>query len=164
VHSYTNDQNLLDNYHKADRRGRSAPINMVLTATGASSAVKKVLPDIEAKISGNSIRVPTPDVSMAILSLQTKRETTREEVLEHLRKTAVMGPLSRALDYTTATDAVSSDFVGSRAAGVVDANAALVDGDQSQLYVWYDNEFGYSCQVVRVVQSISGVEYPTYPA
>jgi glyceraldehyde 3-phosphate dehydrogenase len=163
VHSYTNDQNLLDNYHKADRRGRSAPINMVLTATGASSAVKKVLPDITASISGNSIRVPTPDVSMAILSLQLQREASLEEVLSHLRQTSLEGPLSRCLDYTTATDAVSSDFVGSRASSVIDANAALVEGDHAQLYVWYDNEFGYSCQVVRVVQSISGVEYPTYP-
>ncbi|MEZ0580294.1 glyceraldehyde-3-phosphate dehydrogenase [Nocardioides sp. MH1] len=163
VHSYTNDQNLLDNYHKADRRGRSAPINMVLTATGASSAVKKVLPDLEASISGNSIRVPTPDVSMAILSLQLKKATDRAEVLDHLRRTSLEGPLSRCLDFTTANDAVSSDFVGSRASSIVDANAALVDGDQAMLYVWYDNEFGYSCQVVRVVQSISGVEYPTYP-
>ncbi|GAC1529911.1 MAG: glyceraldehyde-3-phosphate dehydrogenase [Marmoricola sp.] len=163
VHSYTNDQNLLDNYHKADRRGRSAPINMVLTATGASSAVKKVLPGLDAKISGNSIRVPTPDVSMAILSLQLKREVTQDEVLAYLRKTSLEGPLSRCLDYTTATDAVSSDFVGSRASGIVDANATLIDGDHAMLYVWYDNEFGYSCQVVRVVQSISGVEYPTYP-
>ncbi|HWU33306.1 MAG TPA: glyceraldehyde-3-phosphate dehydrogenase [Marmoricola sp.] len=163
VHSYTNDQNLLDNYHKADRRGRSAPINMVLTATGASSAVKKVLPELDAKISGNSIRVPTPDVSMAILSLQLKREATREEILDHLRITSLEGPLNRALDYTTANDAVSSDFVGSRASGIVDANATLVEGDQAMLYVWYDNEFGYSCQVVRVVQSISGVEYPIYP-
>ncbi|MFL6089891.1 MAG: glyceraldehyde-3-phosphate dehydrogenase [Aeromicrobium sp.] len=164
VHSYTNDQNLLDNYHPADRRGRSAPINMVLTATGASSAVKKVLPDIQATISGNSIRVPTPDVSMAILSLQLEREATRDDVLSYLRRTSLEGPLSRCLDYTTATDAVSSDFVGSRASSVIDANAALVDGAQAMLYVWYDNEFGYSCQVVRVVQSISGVEYPTYPA
>jgi len=163
VHSYTNDQNLLDNYHPADRRGRSAPINMVLTATGASSAVKKVLPDIKASISGNSIRVPTPDVSMAILSLQLERESSVEEVLAHLRQTSLEGPLSRCLDYTTANDAVSSDFVGSRASSVIDANAALVDGNQAQLYVWYDNEFGYSCQVVRVVQSMSGVEFPTYP-
>lgn len=163
VHSYTNDQNLLDNYHSADRRGRSAPINMVLTATGASSAVKKVLPDLEATISGNSIRVPTPDVSMAILSLQLRQKSSRDDVLAYLRQTSLEGPLSRCLDYTTASDAVSSDFVGSRASSVIDANAALVDGDQAQLYVWYDNEFGYSCQVVRVVQSISGVEFPTYP-
>jgi glyceraldehyde 3-phosphate dehydrogenase len=163
VHSYTNDQNLLDNYHKADRRGRSAPMNMVLTETGASKAVKAVLPDIQATISGNSIRVPTPDVSMAILSLELNRESTRDEVLEHLRGVTLEGPLSRCLDYTTANDAVSSDFIGSRASSVIDANATLVDGKHAQLYVWYDNEFGYSCQVVRVVQHVSGVEYPTYP-
>ncbi len=163
VHSFTNDQNLLDNFHKADRRGRSAPLNLVLTETGAASAVAKALPDLDAKITGNSIRVPTPDVSIAILSLQLKRETTREEVLEHLRQVSLTGPLSRQLDYTAASDAVSSDFIGSRAASIIDANAAIVDGDSAILYVWYDNEFGYSCQVVRTVQHISGVEYPTFP-
>jgi glyceraldehyde 3-phosphate dehydrogenase len=125
--------------------------------------VKAVLPDIDAAISGNSIRVPTPDVSMAILSLQLKRPASVEEVLGHLRQTSLEGPLSRCLDYTTANDAVSSDFVGSRASSIIDANATQVDGDHAQVYVWYDNEFGYSCQVVRVVQSISGVEFPTYP-
>ncbi|MBM9461698.1 glyceraldehyde-3-phosphate dehydrogenase [Nocardioides sp. zg-536] len=164
VHSFTNDQNLLDNFHKADRRGRSAPMNLVITETGAASAVAKVLPDLDAKITGNSIRVPTPDVSIAILSLTLKRETTREEVLSHLRQASLTGPLARNLDYTEATDAVSSDFIGSRAASIVDANAAIVDGDSAILYVWYDNEFGYSCQVVRTVQHISGVEYPTLPA
>lgn len=163
VHSFTNDQNLLDNYHKADRRGRSAPFNLVLTETGAASAVAKVLPDLKAKITGNSIRVPTPDVSVAILSLQLERETSKREVLDHLRQASLTGPLSRNLDYTAATDAVSSDFIGSRAASVIDANAAIVDGDSAILYVWYDNEFGYSCQVVRTVQYLSGIEYPTYP-
>ncbi|MBH0120767.1 glyceraldehyde-3-phosphate dehydrogenase [Rhodococcus sp. NPDC003382] len=163
VHSFTNDQNLLDNYHKADRRGRSAPFNLVLTETGAASAVAKALPDLKAKITGNSIRVPTPDVSVAILHLQLNRETTKEEVLEHLRQESLTGALSRNLDYTAATDAVSSDFIGSRAACIVDANAAIVDGDTAILYVWYDNEFGYSCQVVRTVQYLSGVEYPVYP-
>lgn len=163
VHSFTNDQNLLDNYHPADRRGRSAPLNLVITETGAASAVAKVLPDLDAKITGNSIRVPTPDVSIAILSLQLKRETSRDEVLEHLRKVSLTGPLSRQLDYTTASDAVSTDFIGSRASSIVDANAAIVDGDSAILYVWYDNEFGYSCQVLRTVQYVSGVEYPTLP-
>ena len=164
VHSFTNDQNLLDNYHKADRRGRSAPLNLVLTETGAASAVAKAMPDFKAKITGNSIRVPTPDVSIAILSLQLKQETTREEVLDHLGLVSLTGPLSRQLDYTAASDAVSSDFIGSRAACIIDANAAIVDGDSAILYVWYDNEFGYSCQVVRTLQHISGVEYPTLPA
>lgn len=164
VHSFTNDQNLLDNYHKADRRGRSAPLNMVITETGAASAVAKALPDLKAPITGSSIRVPVPDVAIAILSLRLGRETTREEVLDHLRDVSLTSPLKRQIDFTTAPDAVSSDFIGSRHASIVDAGATKVDGDNAILYLWYDNEFGYSCQVVRVVQHVSGVEYPTYPA
>lgn len=164
VHSFTNDQNLLDNYHKADRRGRSAPLNMVITETGAASAVAKALPDLEAPITGSSIRVPVPDVSIAILSLRLGRETNRDEVLEYLRDVSLTSPLKRQIDFTTAPDAVSSDFIGSRHASIVDAGATKVDGDNAILYLWYDNEFGYSCQVIRVVQHVSGVEYPTYPA
>jgi glyceraldehyde 3-phosphate dehydrogenase len=164
VHSFTNDQNLLDNYHKADRRGRSAPLNMVITETGAASAVAKALPDLKAPITGSSIRVPVPDVSIAILSLRLGRETTRDEVLEYLRDVSLHSPLKRQIDFTTAPDAVSMDFVGSRHASIVDAGATKVDGDNAILYLWYDNEFGYSCQVIRVVQHVSGVEYPTFPA
>ncbi|MFG2780739.1 glyceraldehyde-3-phosphate dehydrogenase [Streptomyces prunicolor] len=164
VHSFTNDQNLLDNYHKADRRGRSAPLNMVITETGAASAVAKALPDLTAPITGSSIRVPVPDVSIAILSLRLGRETTRTEVLDYLRDVSLTSPLKRQIDFTTAPDAVSSDFMGSRHASIIDAGATKVDGDNAILYLWYDNEFGYSCQVVRVVQHVSGVESPTYPA
>ncbi|MFJ1890787.1 MULTISPECIES: glyceraldehyde-3-phosphate dehydrogenase [unclassified Streptomyces] len=164
VHSFTNDQNLLDNYHKADRRGRSAPLNMVITETGAASAVAKALPELKAPITGSSIRVPVPDVSIAILSLRLGRETTRDEVLDYLRNVSLTSPLKRQIDFTTAPDAVSSDFMGSRHASIVDAGATKVDGDNAILYLWYDNEFGYSCQVIRVVQHVSGVEYPTYPA
>ncbi|MET9881142.1 glyceraldehyde-3-phosphate dehydrogenase [Actinacidiphila glaucinigra] len=164
VHSFTNDQNLLDNYHSSDRRGRSAPLNMVITETGAASAVAKALPDLKARITGSSIRVPVPDVSIAILSLQLARETTREEVLDHLREVSLTSPLKRQIDFISAPDAVSSDFIGSRHASIVDAGATKVDGDNAILYLWYDNEFGYSCQVIRVVQHVSEVEYPTYPA
>ncbi|GHF28406.1 glyceraldehyde-3-phosphate dehydrogenase [Streptomyces mashuensis] len=164
VHSFTNDQNLLDNYHKADRRGRSAPLNMVITETGAASAVAKALPDLDARITGSSIRVPVPDVSIAILSLQLGRETNREEVLDYLRNVSLTSPLKRQIDFISAPDAVSSDFIGSRHASIVDAGATKVDGDSAILYLWYDNEFGYSCQVIRVVQYVSGVEYPTFPA
>ncbi|GAA4791421.1 glyceraldehyde-3-phosphate dehydrogenase [Streptomyces ziwulingensis] len=164
VHSFTNDQNLLDNYHRSDRRGRSAPLNMVLTETGAASAVAKALPGLKAKITGSSIRVPVPDVSIAILNLTLARSTTREEVLDHLREVSLTSPLKRQIDFITAPDAVSSDFIGSRHASIVDAGATKVEGDNAILYLWYDNEFGYSCQVVRVVQHVSGVEYPTYPA
>ncbi|MFD7734000.1 glyceraldehyde-3-phosphate dehydrogenase [Kitasatospora phosalacinea] len=163
VHSFTNDQNLLDNYHKADRRGRSAPLNMVITETGAASAVAKALPELRAKITGSSIRVPVPDVSIAILNLQLARETTREDVLEHLREVSLTSPLKRQIDFIDSPDAVSSDFIGSRHASIVDAGATKVEGDNAILYLWYDNEFGYSCQVVRVVQHVSGVEYPTFP-
>ncbi|MGW0734923.1 glyceraldehyde-3-phosphate dehydrogenase [Streptomyces sp. NPDC002851] len=164
VHSFTNDQNLLDNYHKSERRGRSAPLNMVITETGAASAVAKALPDLKAKITGSSIRVPVPDVSIAILNLQLARETDREEVLEYLREVSLTSPLRRQIDFTSAPDAVSNDFIGSRHASIVDAGATKVEGDNAILYLWYDNEFGYSCQVIRVVQHVSGVEYPTYPA
>lgn len=164
VHSFTNDQNLLDNYHKADRRGRSAPLNMVITETGAASAVAKALPDLKATITGSSIRVPVPDVSIAILSLQLAGGTTREDVLDYLREVSLTSPLKRQIDFVSAPDAVSSDFIGSRHASIVDAGATKVQDDNAILYLWYDNEFGYSCQVVRVVQYVSGVEYPTYPS
>ncbi|MEU4144305.1 glyceraldehyde-3-phosphate dehydrogenase [Streptomyces parvulus] len=164
VHSFTNDQNLLDNYHASDRRGRSAPLNMVITETGAASAVAKALPNLKARITGSSVRVPVPDVSIAILNLQLARETTREEVLDHLREVSLTSPLKRQIDFISAPDAVSSDFIGSRHASIVDAGALKVEGDNAILYLWYDNEFGYSCQVVRVVQHVSGVEYPTFPA
>ncbi|MEU0806614.1 glyceraldehyde-3-phosphate dehydrogenase [Streptomyces sp. NPDC005970] len=164
VHSFTNDQNLLDNYHKSERRGRSAPLNMVITETGAASAVTKALPDLKAPITGSSIRVPVPDVSIAILNLRLARETTREDVLDYLRNVSLTSPLKRQIDFTSAPDAVSSDFIGSRHASIVDAGATKVEGDNAILYLWYDNEFGYSCQVIRVVQHVSGVEYPTYPA
>ena len=163
VHSFTNDQNLLDNFHKGDRRGRSAPLNMVLTETGAASAIAKAMPDFKAHISGSSIRVPTPDVSMAILNLTLKRETTREELVDYLRGVSLHSDLKRQIDFTTSSDAVSTDFVGSRHASIVDANAVIVNGKNAIVYLWYDNEFGYSCQVVRVVQHISGVEYPLFP-
>ena len=163
VHSYTNDQNLLDNYHDSDRRGRSAALNMVITETGAASAVAKAIPDLKAKITGSSIRVPVPDVSIAILNLQLARETNREDVLDYLRNVSLTSPLKRQIDFISAPDAVSSDFIGSRHASIVDAGATKVEGDNAILYLWYDNEFGYSCQVIRVVQHVSGVEYPTYP-
>ncbi|MFP5383224.1 MAG: glyceraldehyde-3-phosphate dehydrogenase [Gammaproteobacteria bacterium] len=163
VHSYTSDQNLLDNYHKGNRRGRAAPLNMVITETGAASAVAKALPELKGRITGNSIRVPTPNVSMAILNLTLGKETTREELTEYLRDVSLHSPLQRQIDFISSPDAVSTDFVGSRHACVIDAEATIVDGKHVVLYVWYDNEFGYSCQVIRVVQHITGVEYPQFP-
>jgi glyceraldehyde 3-phosphate dehydrogenase len=157
VHSFTNDQNLIDNYHKAERRGRAAPLNMVITETGAAKAVSKALPELEGKLTGNAIRVPTPNVSMAIMNLNLGRETTKEEINEFLRETALHSSLSEQIDYTSSTELVSTDLVGSRHAGVVDSQATIVAGSRVTLYVWYDNEFGYSCQVMRVVADMAGI-------
>lgn len=163
VHAYTNDQNLIDNYHKGDRRGRSAPLNLVITETGAAKAVAKALPELAGKLTGNAIRVPTPNVSMAILNLRLGRATTKEEVNEHMRKVALHSRLMQQIDYTNSPEVVSTDFVGSRQACVFDSQATLVDGDNCVLYCWYDNEFGYSCQVVRCLEDMAGVHYKVYP-
>ncbi len=163
VHSYTNDQNLIDNFHKAERRGRAAPLNMVLTSTGAASAVAKALPELKGKLTGNAIRVPTPNVSMAILSLNLNRETNKEEMNSFLQHTSLFSELQDQIDFTSSTEIVSSDLVGSRYAGVVDSQATIVDGDRCVLYVWYDNEFGYSVQVTRVMNEMAGIKYPTLP-
>lgn len=163
VHSYTNDQNLIDNYHKSNRRGRGAPLNMVITETGASSAVVKLLPELEGKLTGNAIRVPTPNVSLAILNLTLSRETSEEEVKDFLRNAALHSSLQRQIDFTTSPDVVSSDMVGNRHACVVDGEAIIVKDNRVVLYVWYDNEFGYACQVVRVTQSLAGIAYPLIP-
>jgi glyceraldehyde 3-phosphate dehydrogenase len=164
VHSFTNDQNLIDNYHKGERRGRSAPLNMVLTETGAAKAVSKALPELSGKLTGNAIRVPTPNVSMAILNLQLDKETTVDEVNEYMRYIALHSPMSQQVDYTHSPEVVSSDFVGSRQACIFDAKATIVEGQNAILYLWYDNEFGYSCQVVRCLEKIAGVAYFAYPS
>ena len=163
VHSYTNDQNLIDNYHKKNRRGRGAPLNMVITETGASSAVVKLLPELEGKLTGNAIRVPTPNVSLAILNLTLSRETSEEEVRQFLRNSALHSSLQRQIDFTTSPEVVSSDLVGNRHACIVDGEAIIVKDNRVVLYVWYDNEFGYACQVVRVTQSLAGIAYPLIP-
>ena len=163
VHAYTNDQNLIDNYHKGSRRGRSAALNMVLTETGAAKAVVTVVPELAGKLTGNAIRVPIPNVSMAIMTLTLSQETSREELNEFLRDIALHSHLQDQISYTQAPDAVSSDFVGTREAGIVDSNATIVNGKHCVLYVWYDNEFGYCCQVGRMVYKMAGVSYQVYP-
>ena len=163
VHAYTNDQNLTDNFHPKDRRGRSAPLNMVITETGASDAVAKLLPELEGRLSGNAIRVPTPNVSLAILNLTLSRDTTVSEVNEYLRNTALHSVLQRQIEYVDTSEIVSSDFVGRRYACTVDGNKTIVDTNSTVLYVWYDNEMGYAAQVVRVVQKWAGISYPLIP-
>ncbi|WP_257998453.1 glyceraldehyde-3-phosphate dehydrogenase [Zhihengliuella halotolerans] len=163
VHSFTNDQNLIDNFHNGDRRGRSAALNMVITETGAAKAVAKALPEFAGKLTGNAIRVPTPDVSMAILNLNLEREATKEDVNTYLRQTSLNSPLHKQIDYIDSPEVVSTDFIGSRRAGIVDGLATIANGKNAVVYVWYDNEFGYSCQVIRVLEELAGTHPRAFP-
>jgi glyceraldehyde 3-phosphate dehydrogenase len=163
VHSYTNDQNLIDNFHSGDRRGRSASLNMVLTSTGAAKAVAKALPELAGKLTGNAIRVPTPNVSMAVANLNLEKDVDRDSLNSYLREMALNSELSAQIDYTDSTEIVSSDLVGSRHAGVVDGQATIAQDKRCVLYIWYDNEFGYSCQVVHCMEQMMGVRYQTFP-
>ncbi len=163
VHAYTDDQNLHDNIHSKERRGRSAPLNMVLTESNATSSVGKLLPELAGKLTGNSIRVPVPNVSMAILNLTLEKESTVEEVNGYMRHVSLHSAMDRQIEYTVSNEVVSTDFIGNRHAGIIDSHATIVQGTQVILYVWYDNEFGYSCQVMRVGQKMAGVKYPKVP-
>jgi len=163
VHSYTNDQNLADNFHKGPRRGRAAGLNMVLTETGAAKAVAKALPDFAGKLTGNAIRVPTPDVSLAVLNLDLEQEVEKEEVNNFIRRISTESNLRQQIDYVNSPEVVSTDLLGTTHASVVDGLATIASGNHLVLYVWYDNEYGYSHQVVRVVEDIAGVRPKIYP-
>ena len=159
IHSYTNDQNLLDNYHEKYRRGRSAALNMVITETGAEKAITKVLPELAGKFTGNAIRVPTPNVSLAILNISIQQTTTKEAVNAIMRQAAFEGDLIEQIEYAFANELVSSDLVGNPTAAIFDSPATIVskDGKSIVLYVWYDNEYGYTRQVVRFAKQLAGV-------
>ena len=163
AHSFTNDQNLIDNYHKGERRGRAAGLNMVLAATGAAKAVAKALPEFEGKLTGNAIRVPAPDVSMAVLNLELEQEVDRDEVNDFLRNVSLHSDLRQQISYIASPEVVSSDFVGNTNAGIVDGIATIASGKHLVLYVWYDNEFGYSNQVIRVVEGLSNARPVVLP-
>lgn len=156
VHSFTNDQNLIDNFHKGDRRGRSAVLNMVITETGAAKAVARALPELAGKLTGSAIRVPTPDVSLAVLHLTLENPADRDELNDYLRRASLHSKLRQQIDYVESPEVVSTDFVGSHRAGIVDGLATIATGHDVVLYVWYDNEYGYSCQVVRVIEVMAG--------
>jgi glyceraldehyde 3-phosphate dehydrogenase len=164
VHAYTSDQNLLDNFHKKPRRGRGAPINMVITSTGAASAVAKVLPNLKGKLTGNAVRVPVPNVSLAILNLTLEKPSTREEILAKLRHACLHGDLVEQMQYSTNEEYVSSNAVGTTVASVIDVPSTILsnDGKTVTLYAWYDNEYGYTCQVVRLAKHVAQVRRYAY--
>ncbi len=164
VHSYTNDQNLLDNYHKKYRRGRSAALNMVITETGAESALKKVLPHLAGKFTANSVRVPTPNVSLAIINVTLDKEVDRDLVNETIKKYALQGALVEQIQYAFSNELVSTDVIGNPCPSVFDSQATIISPDNKNaiLYVWYDNEYGYTRQVIRFAKQLSEVRRPVY--
>ncbi|MAW20985.1 MAG: glyceraldehyde-3-phosphate dehydrogenase [Flavobacteriales bacterium] len=164
VHAYTNDQNLLDNMHKKPRRGRSAAINMVITSTGAGNAVTKVIPSLKGKLTANAVRVPTPNVSLAILKLSLEKNTTLKDMNSTMRDAALKGNLVNQINYQVDPDLVSSDIIGNTCCAIFDSNATIVteEGNDVVLYIWYDNEFGYTKQVIRLAKQIAKVRRLTY--
>ncbi len=164
IHAYTNDQNLVDNMHNKYRRGRAAALNMVITETGAGKAVSKALPVFEGKLTSNAIRVPVPNGSLAILNLEVEKETSLDDVNNLLKKYALEGDLVEQIQFSVDNELVSSDIVGSSAPAIYDSNATIVsaDGKNIILYIWYDNEYGYSHQVIRLAKYISKVRRYTY--
>ena len=155
VHSYTNDQRILDQQHKDLRRARAAAINMIPTSTGAAKAAALVIPDLKGKFHGISLRVPTPTVSIIDLTCDLSRDTTVEEVNEAF-KAAARGRMKGILEVTE-EPLVSSDFRGNPASSIVDGLSTMVmGGNMVKVFSWYDNEWGYSCRVADLTAYIAG--------
>lgn len=164
IHAYTNDQNLLDNMHKKHRRGRSAAINMVITETGAAKAVAKVMPHLEGKLTGSAVRVPTPNGSLAIMNLNVDKSVSVEAINEVIKTAALEGPLRNQIKYSFEKELVSNDIIGNNCCSVFDSPSTKVsaDGDSMVLYVWYDNEYGYTHQVIRLAKYVMDAQRKTY--
>lgn len=164
IHAYTNDQNLVDNMHKKYRRGRAAAINMVITETGAGKAVSKAIPSFEGKLTSSAIRVPVPNGSLAILNLHLENAASKETINAMVKKYALEGDLVEQIKYSLSNELVSSDIVGTAAPAIFDSYATISNnkGTNVVLYVWYDNEYGYSQQVIRLSRYISQVRRFTY--
>jgi glyceraldehyde 3-phosphate dehydrogenase len=163
VHSYTNDQNLIDNFHKGDRRGRGAPLNMVITSTGAVKAVGKAIPELANKLTGNAIRVPTPNVSLAILSLVLNVDVDKESINNYLKSMAFHSKYRETIGFVNSPEIVSTDFYSSPFASIIDSQATITSGKRVTLYCWYDNEYGYSKQVINLAKKIAGISLQRLP-
>ncbi len=154
IHSYTNDQVILDFPHKDLRRARAAALSMIPTSTGAAKALKLVIPDLAGKLDGFAMRVPTPNVSVVDLVAWVEKKTTKDEVNAALKKASDSGPLKGYLGYEE-EELVSSDFKGDSRSSIVDAAMTLVVGGQCvKVISWYDNEWGYSCRVRDLINFI----------
>ena len=163
IHSYTGDQKLLDTLHKDLRRARSTEGAMIPTSTGAAKAMSLVLPSLKGKLDGTAIRVPTPNVSLAILSLQLNKEVSVTDVNNYLRTLAFHSQYREIIGYVNSSEIVSTDFYSSPFASVIDSQATIASNKSITLYCWYDNEYGYSKQVLGLVKKVANIELPRLP-
>jgi glyceraldehyde 3-phosphate dehydrogenase len=153
IHAYTNDQRVLDLPHEDLRRSRAAAINLIPTSTGAAKAIGLVMPDLQGKVDGMSMRAPVPDGSIVDLVCRVGRETTKDEVNELFRSKADSGTLEGILQYTD-EPLVSTDVQGSSYSAVFDSDLTMVNGSMVKVFGWYDNEWGYSCRLVDLVAKV----------
>ena len=157
IHSYTNDQNTLDQLHSDMRRARAAALSMIPTTTGAARAVGEVLPELKGKLDGSSVRVPTPNVSVVDLKFIAKRGTTKDEVNELLKAASQAGPLKGVLGYSD-EPLVSIDYNGDARSSTVDSlETAVIDGNLVRVLSWYDNEWGFSNRMIDTAGVVAGL-------
>ncbi|MDO7686938.1 MAG: glyceraldehyde-3-phosphate dehydrogenase, partial [Schleiferiaceae bacterium] len=156
--------NLVDNMHKKYRRGRAAAVNMVITETGAGKAVDKVIPGLGSRLTSNAIRVPVPNGSLAILNLSLKKTTDREAFNAIMKDAAYEGKLVEQIKFSMSAELVSSDIVGDSCCAIFDSEATVMhhDGKHVVIYVWYDNEYGYTRQVMRLAKHVANVSRKSY--
>ena len=153
IHSYTNDQRLLDLPHKDLRRARAAAMSIIPTTTGAARTDGKVIPELKGKLDGFSLRVPTPDASITDFVAQLKRPATREQVNDAMKKAAA-GPMKGILQYTE-EELVSTDIIGNEHSCIFDSKLTMAMGNTVKIFGWYDNEWGFSCRVVDLLKKIA---------
>lgn len=156
VHAYTNDQRILDMQHSDIRRARSAATNIIVTTTGAAKAVGLTIPKLAGKLDGFALRVPVPDVSIVDLTAELKKPATAKEVNEAFKQ-AAKGKLKGILEYTE-EPLVSSDFIHNQYSAIVDGLSTMAIGDLVKVLAWYDNEWGYSCRMVDMLEKMGKAE------
>ncbi|MFA5418681.1 MAG: type I glyceraldehyde-3-phosphate dehydrogenase, partial [Bacteroidales bacterium] len=153
IHAYTNDQRILDAPHSDLRRARSAAVSQIPTTTGAAKAVGKVIPDLNGKLDGMAIRIPTPTGSLVDLVVNLKREVTKDEINAAMKE-AADGPMKGILEYTE-DPIVSVDIIHNTHSSIFDALSTMVQGKTVKVLSWYDNEWGYSCRVVDLIEKFN---------
>ena len=154
IHAYTNDQQILDLPHKDLRRARAAAINLIPTSTGAARAIGLVMPDLQGKVDGISVRAPVPTGSITDLVVRLGREVTKEQVNEAYRTASENGPLEGILRYAD-DPLVSTDIIHSQYSCIVDSELTMANGNLVKVFGWYDNEWGYSCRLMDVVAKVA---------